>query len=183
METARSLRYVITRTVGPASSARRQLSPRTVRTQATRGILVPSLVLAALGTVAAASPGHVGSSHVRSDVVLTRSCKVGSRPWIYRPWTYATPAIRTGPFIYGSSAVSGLRMNPTTIKTARTYAVPAIRTGPWIYGTAAITGPQMNTTTIKTARMYPAIIRRPWIYRAPDSLRALSACLADGAPA
>ena len=127
METARSLRYVITRTVRPASSARRDLSLRTVRTQATRGILVPSLVLAALGTVVVASPGHVSSGHVRSDVVLTRACRVGHRPWMY------APAIRTGPWAYGSSAISGPQMNTITIKTAWMYAIPAIRTRPWMY--------------------------------------------------
>src|SRR5215813_13494161 len=112
METARSLRYVVTRTVGPASSARRELSAGTVRTKATHGILVPSLVLAALGTVAAASPGHVSIGHVHSGVVFTPSCRVGSRPWMLgvpsvstrpwmlrAPWMLGTPAVHTRPWM------------------------------------------------------------------------------------
>ena len=86
METARSLRYVITRTVA-------------VRTQATRGILVSSLALAALGTVAAASPGHVSAGHVHPSIILT-SCKAGSKPR-----TLTTPAIRNGPWLFSPAAI------------------------------------------------------------------------------
>lgn len=146
METARSLGYVITRTVGSASSARGEPSPRTVSTKATRGILVSSLVLAALGTVAAASPGHVSSGHIRSGIALTSSCTAGSRPSmqtrpaIRGPWMYMTPAIRTGPWMYG---------------------IPAIRTGPWMYAIPGIrTGPWMYTVTIKKPRTCRAIAAR-----------------------
>ena len=177
METARSLRYVITRTAGPASSARRELFPRTVRIQATRGILLPSLVLAALGTVAVASPGHVSSGHVRSNVVLTSSCKIAGRPWMY-----AVPAIRTGPWAYGSSAIGGPQMNAINIKTAWMFAVPAIRTGPWAYGSSAVTGAPMNAVGIKTAWMYRAIIAKPWMYAPAESLRVISACPVHSAP-
>lgn len=95
METARSLRY------------------------ATRGILLPSLVLAVLGTAAAASPGQVSSGHVRPSVVSARSCKV-----------------RTGPWMFGSRAES------------RMLVAPAIHTGPWMFVPKIHTGPWMFSVTI-----------------------------------
>lgn len=159
METARSLRYVFARTVGPA-----------VRTQVARGILVPSLVLAALGGVAA-SPVHVSSGHVHSGVALTRFCKVGSRPWMLAP-----PAVRTGPSMLTSP---NIRARPWML-TPWMLTSPEIRTGPWM-----LTPWMLTPTVIRT---------RPWmlgvtvgsglvVHRSPDSLRAGAICRNVGAPA
>jgi hypothetical protein len=177
METARSLRHVITRAVGPASSTRRELSAGTVRTQAMRGILLPSLVLAALGTATAVSPGHVSSGHVHSGVVLTRSCKVdGSRPWMFtvptrtRPWSYGGGAALSGPWMFTVIGTKPWMFTPTTSS--------------WLsYGAHALSGPWMFAVTGKMPWMFTVTTKKPAKYTSSDSLRAKAACLAGGAPA
>lgn len=174
METARSLRHMITRAVGPVSGARRELSAATVRTQAMRGILVPSLVLAALGTVAAASPGHISSGHVHPGVVLTRTCKVGSRPWMYTAPT-------RGKSRTNSAAISMPWMYSVTISKPWMYTATVGR--PWMYS------PAFNAVTVGKPWMYKPVAGQPWMYMPwmympwMYTARASAACPSGGAPA
>ena len=107
MKTNKLSRYVTMRTGGSVRSARRAPSARTVRAQATRGILVPALMLVSLGAGAAASPGHgiggyvYASAHqpahslaLRANADSIESCKIDKMPWMYAaidkmPWMYA----------------------------------------------------------------------------------------------
>jgi hypothetical protein len=117
MKTDKLSRYVIIRTGGSVRSARRAPWARMVRAQATRGILVPALMLVSLSAGAAASPGHgIGdyvhaSAHqpahslaLRVNADSIKSCKIDNRirwyaaieqmPWMYAainkmPWMYA----------------------------------------------------------------------------------------------
>jgi hypothetical protein len=85
METHRSLGYMIMWTNRPHGKHRREPSPGVVRTQATRRIVVPALVIASLGgavaTVAgqsAAGPVH-GNAHQSAQALVPAP----NRPWIY----------------------------------------------------------------------------------------------------
>src|SRR5215469_8177182 len=188
METARSLRYEITRTVGTAGNAHREHSAGTVRTQAARGVLVPSLALVALAATGAASSGQAISGHVHptaseaagNHAVLARAgtarpCKplmyvtrIIVMPSVFTepgrlsgPWMYAIPDRLSGPWMYAvPSRLSGPWMYTVTIRKPRTDAVPGRLSGPWMY-----------TVTIK----------RPEMNRSSDSSRANVACLAGGA--
>lgn len=71
MRTHRSFRYTITRTGRSVGRHRREPSGGTARLQATRGIVVPALVLASLGGAAAASHAIEGQAHPTAG------------PWIY----------------------------------------------------------------------------------------------------
>lgn len=109
MKTRRPLRYVITRTGGRAGSGRRESSAGTARAVLGRGLLVPAFVLVAIGTGAAALPGHGVSgagqapahrhiaAHAASSCVLGRTTRTAAaagpvaaisfKPQI--PWMYA----------------------------------------------------------------------------------------------
>ena len=129
MKTHRPSRYVIMRTGGAVRNARRAPWARAVRAQATRGILVPALMLISLGAGAAASPGHGINGHVhasahqpahglalRANADAISFCKTDSRrrshvaieqmPWMYAaiakmPWMYA--ATDKMPWMYAPS--------------------------------------------------------------------------------
>ena len=129
MKTHRPSRYVIMRTGGAVRNARRAPWARAVRAQATRGILVPALMLISLGAGAAASPGHGINGHVhasahqpahglalRANADAISFCKTDSRrrshvaieqmPWMYAaiakmPWMYA--AIAKMPWMYAAT--------------------------------------------------------------------------------
>jgi hypothetical protein len=103
MDTRRSLRYVIMRTgetAGSARSARRERPAGTSRgAQAARGIVLPALVLASLGTAGIAS--HAQASAHRPVVALAagvradaaRTCTMSAKPAVTRtpqiPWMFA----------------------------------------------------------------------------------------------
>jgi hypothetical protein len=99
MRTYRSLWHVILRTGRSAGNARREPSAGTVRARATRGILVPALVLGSLGATAAASPGDGSTSHVYASAYQPAalsagadsmsSCTTVTSPWMYSPWMYS----------------------------------------------------------------------------------------------
>src|SRR5215469_12245950 len=135
METARSLRYEITRTVGTAGNAHREHSAGTVRTQAARGVLVPSLALVALAATGAASSGHTVTGPVHSTAsqaagshaVLARAGTAGS----CKPLTDATPIIIRTPM----------------------FTVPGRFGGPWMFTVPGrFGGPWMYTVTIRKPR-------------------------------
>lgn len=67
MKTHRWLSHVIMRTSGSVDSGPREPSTGAVRAWATRGILVPALVLGSLGVAASASPGHGSTGHVQAS--------------------------------------------------------------------------------------------------------------------
>jgi len=107
MKILRSLRYVIS-PVGEAS-ARAGADPLgTARSGLARGLIIPILLLASLGTMAAALPGHAATS-----------CRAGtapeagaSGPWMYAkagaagPWMYARPG-GSGPWMYAKPSAAG----------------------------------------------------------------------------
>jgi hypothetical protein len=85
METHRSLRYMIMWTSRPHGKHRREPQPGMARTQATRGIVVPALVIASLGGSAAAIAGQSAGSHVNANAHQTTQALAPSsnRPWIW----------------------------------------------------------------------------------------------------
>lgn len=144
METARSLRHD------------ERCSP--VRRSAPRGIVLPSLVLAALGTVAA-QPGHASGAQVRSDVVSARSCVVGSRPWLNTTPTHISPSI----------SASTAWMYTVTIKKPGTSRAT--------FGTA-----WMYWVTVNGQPIFRATFGTAWMFTAQDS-RANVTCRAHAARA
>lgn len=85
METHRSLRYMIMWTSRPHGKHRREPAPGVARTQATRGIIVPALVIASLGGATAAIAGHSAGDHAQSNAHHATEALTPSpnRPWIY----------------------------------------------------------------------------------------------------
>ena len=132
MDTRGSLRYVIMRTSGPAGSARGQRPPRASRAQATRGILVPALVLASIGTAGAGLAGHAAHDPARAAAAQrpgqeTVAARVAS----------SVRTCRTG----RASDRSISRINPNTVWM---YAITARSVRPvispdtvWMYGIRA----------------------------------------------
>jgi uracil DNA glycosylase len=92
MKAHRSLRHVIMRTSGSVGSAPRELSTRTVRAWARRGILVLALVLGCLGAAASGhgSAGHVqASAHQPADnLALSADASSISSGHTRLPWMY-----------------------------------------------------------------------------------------------
>jgi hypothetical protein len=85
METHRSLGYMIMWTNRPHGKHRREPSPGVVRTQATRGIVVPALVIASLGGAVATVAGHSAGGHVSGNAHQSAEAltPAPNRPWIY----------------------------------------------------------------------------------------------------
>jgi hypothetical protein len=85
METHRSLRYMIMWTSRPHGKHRREPTPGVARTQATRGIVVPALVLASLGGAAATVAGQAATDHAHANAHQSTEALVPApgRPWIY----------------------------------------------------------------------------------------------------
>jgi len=85
METHRSLLDMIMWPSRPHGKHRREPAPGVARTQATRGIVVPALVIASLGgaaaTVAGVSAG--GSVHANAHQSTQALVPAPGRPWIY----------------------------------------------------------------------------------------------------
>ena len=101
METRKKLRSVAVRTHRTRAGSPRAPSPGTARAQLARKLAVPALVLASLGSTAAASPGN-GAHHMSpARAVLAREaaariCQANRMPWMYTvpnhmPWMYAVP--------------------------------------------------------------------------------------------
>jgi len=169
MKTHKPLRYVVMRTVGSVRNARRVPSARTVRAQATRGILIPALMLVSLGTGAAASAGHGVGGHVhvsahqpahslahRANTDSIGSCKIwlyaiDNMPWMYAPtasmpWMYA---ITSMPWMYKPVAGMPWMYAPTASM-------------PWMYAITSM--PWMYKPVAGLPRMY-AITSMPWMYK------------------
>ena len=85
METHRSLGYMIMWTNRPHGKHRREPSPGVVRTQATRRIVVPALVIASLGGAAATVAGQSAAGPVHGNAHQSAQALVPApnRPWIY----------------------------------------------------------------------------------------------------
>jgi hypothetical protein len=101
METRKKLRSVVVRTHRTRAGSGRALSPGTARAQLARKLAVPALVIASLGSTAAASPGN-GAYHmsparaVLAHQAAARICQASRLPWMYAvpnhmPWMYAVP--------------------------------------------------------------------------------------------
>jgi hypothetical protein len=132
VQTHRSQRYVTMRVGGTARSTRREPWARGIRARATRGIVVPAVMLGVLGAGIAASPAyassvHPGTHHAVRASAGSKTCKTGKasktskaakktaaatpdRPWLYiatavpdRPWLYAPAVIGTRPWLYATS--------------------------------------------------------------------------------
>jgi hypothetical protein len=85
MKTHRSLRYMIVWTGRSPGRHRREPPQAAVRTQATRGIVVPVLVVASLGTAVGVSAVQAAGSHV-SPSAHPAAASVSPRsdhPWIW----------------------------------------------------------------------------------------------------
>jgi len=85
METHRSLRHVIMWTSRSHGKHRREPPPGMARTQATRGIVVPALVIASLGGAAVTVAGQSAGDHVNVNAHQSAQALAPSpnRPWIY----------------------------------------------------------------------------------------------------
>jgi hypothetical protein len=85
METHRSLRYMIMWSTRPHGKHRREPPPGVARTQATRGIVIPALVIASLGGAAATVAGQTAGDHAQTNAhAATQALAPSSnRPWIY----------------------------------------------------------------------------------------------------
>lgn len=70
----------------PVGRHRREPPSGMARKQATRGIVVPALVLASIGGAAAVAAGHgtAGAAHPSSHALAeSSSITISNRPWIY----------------------------------------------------------------------------------------------------
>ena len=146
MKTRRPLRYVIKRTGGRAGSGRRVSSAGTARAVLGRGLLVPAFVLVAIGTGAAALPGHgvhgagQAPAHRKIAAHTARSCAVGRTS----SSTATTVAITMRPQIPWMYAVFAGTPSATASKIPWMYAVfagtPSATASkiPWMYGTSAV---------------------------------------------
>jgi hypothetical protein len=153
----RSLRYVTMRVGGTARSARREPWAGSIRAWATRGILVPAVVLGALGAGIAASPayasgvhastGSAAGSHPARARVAAKACKSSTKTaksgskaaksgskatkalvaTPARPWIYAPTVVTNRPWIYAATVLTN---------QASIYVPEAIGTRPWIYATS-----------------------------------------------
>lgn len=85
METHRSLRYMIMWTSRPHGKHCREPQPGVARTQATRGIIVPALVIASLGGAAATVAGQTAGDHAHANAHQSAQAlaPAPNRPWIY----------------------------------------------------------------------------------------------------
>jgi hypothetical protein len=85
METHRSLRYMIMWTSRPHGKHRREPQPGVARTHATRGIVVPALVIASLGGAAATIAGQSAGDHANANAHQSTQAlaPAPNRPWIY----------------------------------------------------------------------------------------------------
>jgi hypothetical protein len=81
------LRYKPLLVARPVGRHRREPPPGAARVQATRGIVVPALVLASLGGAASVAAGHgiAGTAHASAHQVAESPSvvNVANRPWIY----------------------------------------------------------------------------------------------------
>ncbi len=180
MKTHRPLRYVISRASGAAGAARRATPAGTARAQATRGILVPALVLASLGAVVAAWPDHHIGSHVqagtrqaapshalvvRDDSV--RSCMIDK--------SRSTPSASPNTAWMYAASPNTAWMYAASPNTAWMYAVP--RRTAWMYVAPRRTA-WMYVAPRRTAWMYVTPRRTAWMYVAPaGQVARLRACL------
>jgi hypothetical protein len=149
MKTHRPSRYVILRTGGSVRSARPTAPARTVRAQATRGILAPALMLITLGAGLAASPGHsvagqirvsahqpAQSLAIRATADSMSSCQIDNRLWLYAieqmPWMYAP--IGKMPWMY-----AGIGKMPWMYAAVRKmpWMYAGVRKMPWMYAPLA----------------------------------------------
>jgi hypothetical protein len=82
MTTNRSSRNKTSRTGGTVGRHRREPTPGVVRTQAKRRIIGSALVLASLGTVAAATSGHAfdGTAHANAHPQVSHDVATA---WMY----------------------------------------------------------------------------------------------------
>ena len=85
MKSNRSLRYTIMWTARPPGRLRREPPPGVARTHATRGIVVPALVLASLGAAAGVVAGQSAGSGVQ---VTAHQSATGVTPTPNTVWTY-----------------------------------------------------------------------------------------------
>ena len=85
METHRSLGYMIMWTSRPHGKHCREPQPGVARTQATRGIIVPALVIASLGGAAATVAGQSAGDHAHANAHQSAQAlaPAPNRPWIY----------------------------------------------------------------------------------------------------
>jgi hypothetical protein len=84
MKSHRSLRYMIVWTGRSPGRHRREPQPGVARTQATRGIVVPALVLASLGAAAGIAAGQSAGNQVHATAHPAAQSQVSSNhPWIY----------------------------------------------------------------------------------------------------
>jgi hypothetical protein len=69
----------------PVGRHRREPPPGAARVQATRGIVVPALVLASLGGAAALAAGHgtAGPAHASTHQLAESPVRISDSPWIY----------------------------------------------------------------------------------------------------
>lgn len=126
MKTRRPLRYVTTPAGGPAASGRPESSAGAARSALARGLLVPAIVLAAIGTGAAALPGHGTSGaapavtahkhHAAHAAKASGSCAAGRTsgtrtaismkpqiPWMYAVFAGTPSAVASKiPWMYGT---------------------------------------------------------------------------------
>jgi hypothetical protein len=85
METHRSLGYMIMWTSRPHGKHRREPPPGMARTHATRGIVVPALVIASLGGAAATLAGQNAGTHANANAhqSLQALAPSSNLPWIW----------------------------------------------------------------------------------------------------
>jgi hypothetical protein len=85
MKSHRSLRYTIMWTARPPGRHRREPAPGVARTQATRGIVVPALVLASLGAAAGVVAGQSAGGNVHATA---HQSAMSVAPTLNTVWTY-----------------------------------------------------------------------------------------------
>jgi hypothetical protein len=85
MTTSRSLRYMILWNSRMPGRHRREPPPKAVRTHATRGIVVPALVLASLGSAAGVTAVQSAGSHANAGAHPSAEslARQSNTPWIW----------------------------------------------------------------------------------------------------